>query len=224
MLAPAKARSLAHTARKHPPPSGGIGWCHAAQGQGECGVCRLLEFAAGDFEGLRRAAPLHSRERGCVAAAGMAGGGHGGQGFSPAAAVAQPLGACCSGAVVSGSPGAALLTSQASGPWRSMPRMTTPEPSICTSASRPPPPILSTCLCCSRICVHLCKRPVTPGITMVCRFLVALHSPRADSTRGPSALTMEPAQHPPSLPPTQAKGARSVRSRCSVPFSSDIEN
>jgi hypothetical protein len=44
---------------------------------------------------------------------------------------------------------------------------------------------------------------------MVCRFLVALHSPRADSSREPSALAMEPAQHPRMLPSIQALQAHS---------------
>jgi hypothetical protein len=51
-----------------------------------------------------QAAPLRSREWFGLAAAGMAGGGHGGQGCSPAAAVAGPSEARCSGAVGSWSP------------------------------------------------------------------------------------------------------------------------
>jgi hypothetical protein len=87
-----------------PPTQRGIGRCHSAQGQIDYSVTWSPDRWAALSRCGTHAAPLRSREKSCFAAAGMAGGCHGDQGCSPAAAVAQRLEASCTGAVGSWSP------------------------------------------------------------------------------------------------------------------------
>jgi hypothetical protein len=112
------------------------------------------------------AAPLRSREWFGLAAAEMAGGGHGGQGCSPAAAVAGRFGARCSGAVGSWSPWGCAGPAVADGliSWLAAKKGRGPRQAPAPGKSRHPPAALARNSSIQILCLSWRISPATDGV------------------------------------------------------------